>query len=99
MIIRFFQIGFQGGEVVLADAGTHPFPGLGGNRVGIDRIQRMAAFLVAKIPHGGHHIAQVDGLGLNHNGIRGHGVALDAVDVVVNPSGQGQDKGDANDAD
>ena len=51
-------------------------------------------------PHKGHqHIRHVRGLRLDGDGIAGEGLLLDLVDVGVDPGGEGENEGDADDAD
>ena len=51
-------------------------------------------------PHeGGHHGGHVGALRLDGEGVAGQGVLLHLVDIVVDAGGQGQDEGDADDAD
>ena len=78
-------------HVVHDGGGVHPV------RVGVGAAP--AAFAVPGSHEGGHQGGHVGALRLDGDGVAGQGVLLHLVDIGVDAGGQGQDEGDADDAD
>ena len=101
--VRVFQILPEGGEIVFHRSGGKSVGGFQPGGIRIDTVQRRAVCIILLLDHElipqGQNSTGIEGLGLEGDGVGGHGLLLDVGDVFVDAGGQGQDHGNADDAD
>ena len=98
--VRLLQVGLEALEVVGLGAGAgHGVHHVVHDGVGVDAALLLLGLFVPDGHHGGHHGGHVHSLSLDVDGVGGERVLLDLVDVGLDAGGEGEDQGDADDAD
>ena len=95
-----FQVVPEALEVVgLAAGAGHGVHHVVHDGAGVDPVRLLLRLILPGGHHGRHHGGHIHGFGLDIDGVGGEGVLLDPVDIGLDAGGEGEDQGDADDAD